>query len=128
MRVKQTEYLVETVDEGGDWWPDGAREFRRKKPIHSLADRFDLIQDTTFSAAGGTMDRMAATKKRTSTAKPASRANGRSASNGVAPIRGKARREAIEALRERTSKPKGLSPEVKAALKDDAWGKRLVDP
>jgi hypothetical protein len=71
---------------------------------------------------------VATTKKRTSTAKPASRANGRSASNGIAPIRGKARREAIEALRERTSKPKGLSPELKARLKDDAWGKRLVDP
>jgi len=72
---------------------------------------------------------MATTKKRTTTtAKPASRAKSRSASNGIAPIRGKARREAIEALLEYTSKPKGLSPEVAATLKDDAWGKRLVDP
>lgn len=71
---------------------------------------------------------MAATKKRTTSAKPASRANGRSAPNGIAPVRGKARREAIEALRELTSKPKGLSPEVSATLRDDAWGKRLVDP
>jgi len=71
---------------------------------------------------------MATTKKRTTTVKPASRAGGRSASNGVAPIRGKARREAIEALIEYTTKDKGLSPEVEAALKDDAWGKRLVDP
>jgi len=50
------------------------------------------------------------------------------ASNGVAPIRGKARREAIEAFLEMTSKDQGLSPELKARLKDDAWGKRLVDP
>jgi len=69
-----------------------------------------------------------ATKKPKAAAKSVSRANGRSASNGVAPIRGKARREAIEALRERTSKDQGLSPEVAATLKDDAWGKRLVDP
>jgi hypothetical protein len=66
--------------------------------------------------------------KRTTGAKPVSRANGSSASNGIPRIRGKARREALEALREYTSKPKGLSPEVAAALKDDAWGKRLVDP
>ncbi|HEY5344654.1 MAG TPA: hypothetical protein VIJ66_13490 [Solirubrobacteraceae bacterium] len=71
---------------------------------------------------------MATTKKPKATAKPASRAKGRSASNGIPPIRGKARREAINALREYTSKPKGLSPEVAATLKDDAWGKRLVDP
>jgi hypothetical protein len=71
---------------------------------------------------------MATTKKPTSTAKPASRARGRSASNGIAPIRGKARREAIEALIELTTKDMGLSPEVAATLKDDAWGKRLVDP
>ncbi len=71
---------------------------------------------------------MATTKKHTITAKPASGANGRSVSNGIPPIRGKARREAIEALRERSSKPKGLSPEVSAMLRDDAWGKRLVDP
>jgi hypothetical protein len=61
-------------------------------------------------------------------AKPVSRASGRSASNGIAPIRGKARREAIEALIEYTSKDLGLSPEVSATLRDDAWGKRLVDP
>jgi hypothetical protein len=79
-------------------------------------------------AASDILDRMATTKKRTSTAKPLSRANGRTASNGIAPIRGKARREAIEALLERTSKDQGLSPEVAATLKDDAWGKRLVDP
>jgi hypothetical protein len=72
---------------------------------------------------------MATTKKRTTTAaKSASRSNGRSASNGIPPIRGKARREAIEAFREMTSKDLGLSPELKARLKDDAWGKRLVDP
>ncbi len=72
---------------------------------------------------------MATTKKCTAAAKPASRAKGRSTSNGgVAPIRGKARREAIEAFREMTSKDLGLSPELKARLKDDAWGKRLVDP
>jgi hypothetical protein len=66
--------------------------------------------------------------KRTTAAKPASRANGRPASNGTPRIRGKARREAIEAFREMTSKDLGLSPELKARLKDDAWGKRLVDP
>jgi hypothetical protein len=71
---------------------------------------------------------MATKKKSTTTAKPASRAAGRSASNGIAPIRGKARREAIEAFLEMTSKDMGLSPELKARLKDDAWGKRLVDP
>jgi hypothetical protein len=85
---------------------------------------------------------MATTKKRTTTAKrtiaakPTSRANGRSASNGTGystatspgRIRSKARREKIEALIERTTKGPGLSPEVEAALKDDAWGKRLVDP
>jgi len=84
---------------------------------------------------------MATTKKRTTTAaKPASRTKARPASNGSAAsngystatkpgrIRSKARREAIEALLERSSKPKGLSPELKARLKDDAWGKRLVDP
>jgi hypothetical protein len=78
--------------------------------------------------ARGTLSVMATTKKPKGSAKPASRANGRSASNGIGPIRSKARREAIEALIERTTKPKGLSPEVEAALKDDAWGKRLVDP
>jgi len=72
---------------------------------------------------------MATTKKRTTTAaKPVPRAKARPASNGTGPIRGKARREAIEALRERSSKPKGLSPELKARLKDDAWGKLLVEP
>jgi hypothetical protein len=72
---------------------------------------------------------MATTKKRTTNAKPASRAKSRSASNGgIPPIRGKARREAIEAFLEMTSKDLGLSPELKARLKDDAWGKRLVDP
>jgi hypothetical protein len=71
---------------------------------------------------------MATTKKRTTTAaKPASRANGRSASNGIAPIRGKARREAIEALIELTTKGPGPTPEMEARLKDDAWGK-LPDP
>jgi hypothetical protein len=39
-------------------------------------------------------------------------------------IRSKARREKIEALIERTMKDKGLSPEVAATLRDDAWGKR----
>ncbi len=77
---------------------------------------------------------MATTKKRTTiakratVAKPASRADGRSASNGIGPIKSKARREAIEALIERTTKGPGPTPEVEAALKDDAWGKRLVDP
>jgi hypothetical protein len=84
---------------------------------------------------------MAKTKKRpTTAAKPVTRAKARSTSNGSAAsngystatkpgrIRSKARREAIEALIERTTKDQGLSPEVKAALKDDAWGKRLVDP
>lgn len=78
---------------------------------------------------------MATTKKRkTTTAKPASRSNGRPASNGYSTatrpgrIRSKARREKIEALIERTTKGPELSPEVEAALKDDAWGKRLVDP
>ena len=72
---------------------------------------------------------MATEKKRTTVSKPASRAKGRAAANGgIPPIRGKARREAIEALIEYTTKDKGLSPEVEAALKDDAWGKRLVDP
>ena len=71
---------------------------------------------------------MATTKKRTTTAKSVSRANGRSASNGIPPIRGKARREAIEALIERTTKDQGFSPEVAESFKDDAWGKRLIDP
>jgi len=67
--------------------------------------------------------------KRETAAKPASSANGRPASNGVVPrIRSKAQREAIEAFRKRTSKDLGLSPEVEARFKDDAWGKRLVDP
>jgi hypothetical protein len=55
-----------------------------------------------------------------------SRSRGKVAANGVVPIRGK-RRELIEALIERTTKDQGLSPEMKAHLKDDAWGKRLVD-
>lgn len=42
----------------------------------------------------------------------------------VGPIKSKARREQIERLIERTTKDKGLSPEVAAALHDDAWGKR----
>ena|ERR1035441_137640 len=84
---------------------------------------------------------MATTKKRTTAAakpvtraKPVTGSNGSAASNGYSTatkpgrIRSKARREAIEAFRERTSKPLGLSPEVAATLKDDAWGKRLVDP
>ncbi len=71
---------------------------------------------------------MATVKKRTTTSKPASRAKGRAGSNGIGPIKSKARREAIEALIEYTSKDMGLSPEVKARLRDDAWGKRLVDP
>jgi hypothetical protein len=71
---------------------------------------------------------MATTKKPKASAKPASRAKGRSASNGIGPIRGKARREAIEALIERTTKGPGPTPEMEARLKDDAWGKRLVDP
>jgi hypothetical protein len=63
-----------------------------------------------------------------------SASNGSAASNGYSTatkpgrIRSKARREAIEALIERTTKDQGLSPELKARLKDDAWGKRLVDP
>jgi hypothetical protein len=71
---------------------------------------------------------MTATKKRTTTAKPASRARGRSVAHGLPPIRGKARREQIEALIERTTHDQGFSPEVEASFKDDAWGKRLVDP
>jgi glycerophosphoryl diester phosphodiesterase len=73
---------------------------------------------------------VATTKKRTTkaTAKPVSRADGRAASRGIGPIKSKARRDAIEALIERTTKDMGLSPEVKARLEDDAWGKRLVDP
>jgi hypothetical protein len=71
---------------------------------------------------------MATKTKRTTTSKSTSRAKGRSVSNGIPPIRGKARREAIEALIERTTKDQGLSPEVAATLRDDAWGKRLVDP
>lgn len=66
---------------------------------------------------------MAATSKRKT--KPVSGANGRSARNGIGPIRSKARRAQIEALIERTTKDQGFSPEVEAALKDDAWGKRL---
>jgi hypothetical protein len=69
-----------------------------------------------------------ATVKKRATPKPASRARSRAASNGVGPIKSKARREAIEALIERTTKGPGPTPEVEAALKDDAWGKRLVDP
>jgi hypothetical protein len=71
---------------------------------------------------------MATTRKPKVAAKPASGSNGRSVSNGIGPIRSKARREAIEALIEYTSKDMGLSPEVSATLRDDAWGKRLVDP
>ncbi|HEY5342209.1 MAG TPA: hypothetical protein VIJ66_00925 [Solirubrobacteraceae bacterium] len=77
---------------------------------------------------------MATTKKRTTVAKPASRANGRIPSNGYSTatspgrIRSKARREAIEVLIERTTKGPGPTPEMEARLKDDAWGKRLVDP
>jgi len=67
---------------------------------------------------------MATTKKPTATVKPASGASGRSASNGIGPIRSKARREKIEALIERTTKGPGPTPEMEAALKDDAWGKR----
>lgn len=78
---------------------------------------------------------MATTKKRTTTAKkPVSGSNGRAASSSYSTvtrpgrIRSKARREKIEALIERTTKDQGFSPEVEAALKDDAWGKRIVDP
>jgi hypothetical protein len=71
---------------------------------------------------------MATTKKRTTTAKPASGLNGYSTATRPGRIRSKARREAIEALIARTTKDQGLSPEVAATLKDDAWGKRLVDP
>jgi hypothetical protein len=74
---------------------------------------------------------MATTKKRTTTAaKSVSGSNGRVASNGYSTaarpgrIRSKARREKIEALIALTTKPKGLSPEVAATLRDDAWGKR----
>jgi hypothetical protein len=42
-----------TADAGGGWSPDGARGFRRKKPIHSLTDRFGLIQDTTGASREG---------------------------------------------------------------------------
>jgi hypothetical protein len=44
--------------------------------------------------------------------------------NSPGRIRSKARREKIEALIERTTKDQGFSPEVEAALRDDAWGKR----
>jgi len=71
---------------------------------------------------------MATEKKRTTASKPASRAKGRAAANGIGPIKSKARREAIEALIERTTKGPGPTPEMEARLKDDAWGKRLVDP
>ena len=71
---------------------------------------------------------MATAKKRATASNPASRGKGRAASNGIGPIKSKARREAIEALIERTTKDQGLSPELKARLKDDAWGKRPVDP
>jgi hypothetical protein len=66
---------------------------------------------------------MATTKKLKSTPRPRSGSQGRPAANGIGPIRSKARREKIEALIERTTKDQGLSPEVKAHLKDDAWGK-----
>lgn len=46
-----------------------------------------------------------------------------SADRPVGPIKSKARREQIERLIERTTKDKGLSPEVVASLHDDAWGK-----
>jgi hypothetical protein len=89
----------------------------------------------TTNKRTSTAKRTVATK-RTVAAKPTSRVNGRSASNGngystvtrPGRIRSKARREAIEALIERTTKGPGPTPEVEAALKDDAWGKRLVDP
>jgi hypothetical protein len=71
---------------------------------------------------------MATTRKPKAAAKHASASNGRSASNGIGPIRSKARREKIEALIELTTKGPGPTPEMEAALKDDAWGKRLVDP
>lgn len=67
---------------------------------------------------------MATKEKRTTATKPVSRARGRLKSNGPGPIRSKARREQVEALIERTTKDKGLSPEVAATLRDDAWGKR----
>ncbi len=68
------------------------------------------------------------TKKRTTTAKPASGSNGYSTATRPGRIRSKARREAIEALVEYTTKERHYSPEEEAAFKDDAWGKRLVDP
>jgi len=71
---------------------------------------------------------MATTKRRTTTAKPASRAGRRAASNGIGPIRSKARRAKIDALIELTTKGPGPTPEMEAALKDDAWGRRLLDP
>jgi hypothetical protein len=67
---------------------------------------------------------MATKEKRATATKPVSRAHGRLKSNGLGPIQSKARREQIEALIERTTKDKGLSPEVAATLRDDAWGKR----
>jgi hypothetical protein len=45
--------------------------------------------------------------------------------NRIGSIRNKGRREQIEALIERTSKDQGLSPEVSATLRDDAWGRRI---
>ncbi len=71
---------------------------------------------------------MPTTKKPTAAAKPASGSNGYSTATRPGRIRSKARREAIEALIERTTKGPGPTPEMEARLKDDAWGKRLVDP
>jgi hypothetical protein len=69
---------------------------------------------------------MATTKKPTTNA--AARPSGYSTRTSPGRIRSKARREKIEALIEYTSKDLELSPEVSATLRDDAWGKRLVDP
>ena len=67
---------------------------------------------------------MTTTNKPEVTIASASRAHGRSGSNGIRADPVEARREKIEALIELTTKDKGLSPEVEAYLKDDAWGKR----
>jgi hypothetical protein len=77
---------------------------------------------------------VATAKKPASSAKPRAAATSKARSapratpvtNGIPPIRGKRRRELIEALIERTTKDQGFSPEMEAHFKDDAWGKRLV--
>ncbi len=87
-----------------------------------------------FSAASASLAAMATAAKRTTTkklkgaSKAPSKSRGRPMANGIGPIKSRPRREAIEALIEYTTKDKELSPEVEATLKDDAWGKRLVNP